>query len=60
VVAHTFNPITQEAGAGGSLAVPSQPGLQSESQDGWGYTETLSQKSKQVNKQTITTQKSIF
>ena len=33
VVAQTFNPSTQEAEAGRSLWVQSQPGLQSESQD---------------------------
>jgi hypothetical protein len=36
VVAHAFNPSTQEAEAGGFL---SQPGLQSEFQDSQGYTE---------------------
>ena len=30
VVAHTFNPSSQEAEAGGSLLVQGQPGLQSE------------------------------
>jgi hypothetical protein len=37
VVAHTFNPSTQEAEAGGFLS-PGQPGLQSEFQDSQGYT----------------------
>jgi hypothetical protein len=36
VVAHTFNPSTREAEAGG---VRGQPGLQSEFQDSQGYTE---------------------
>jgi biotin carboxylase len=35
-VAHTFNPSTQEAEAGG---FPGQPGLQSEFQDSQGYKE---------------------
>jgi hypothetical protein len=38
VVAHAFNPGTQEAEASGSLS-SSQPGLQSESQNSQGYTE---------------------
>jgi hypothetical protein len=38
VVAHTFNPSTREAEAGGFLS-SSQPGLQSEFQDSQGYTE---------------------
>jgi hypothetical protein len=38
VVAHTFNPSTQEAEAGGFLS-SRQPGLQSEFQDSQGYTE---------------------
>ena len=37
VVAHTFNPSTWEAEAGGFLSL--QPGLQSEFQDRQGYTE---------------------
>jgi hypothetical protein len=36
VVAHAFNPSTQEAEAGGFL---SQPSLQNEFQDSQGYTE---------------------
>lgn len=36
---HTFNTNTREAGAGGSLGVRGQPGLQRELQDGWSYTE---------------------
>lgn len=39
VVAHTFDPSTREAKAGGSLWVPGQPGLQSEFQDSQGYPE---------------------
>ena len=39
VVAHTFNPSTQEAEAGGSLWVRGQPGRQSEFQDNQDYTE---------------------
>jgi hypothetical protein len=38
VVAHTFNPSTREAEAGGFLS-SRQPGLQSEFQDSQGYTE---------------------
>jgi hypothetical protein len=37
VVADTFNPSTQEAEAGRSLWVQSQPGLQSEFQDSQGF-----------------------
>jgi hypothetical protein len=39
VVAHTFNPSTWEAEAGGFLSFQGQPGLQSEFQDSQGYTE---------------------
>jgi hypothetical protein len=39
MVMHAFNPSTQEAEAGGSLAVWGQPGLQSEFQDSQGYTQ---------------------
>jgi hypothetical protein len=38
MVAHTFNPSTWEAEAGGFF-VRGQPGLQSEFQDSQGYTE---------------------
>jgi hypothetical protein len=38
VVAHTFNPSTREAEAGGFLRFL-RPGLQSELQDSQGYTE---------------------
>ena len=34
MVAHTFNPSTQKAEAGGSLWIQGQPGLQSEIQEG--------------------------
>jgi hypothetical protein len=47
-VAHTFNPSTWEAEAGGSLSwVQDLPGLQSEFQSSQGYIEKLSQKIKQ-------------
>jgi hypothetical protein len=36
-MAHTFNPSTWEAEAGGSLWVWGQPGLQSKFQDSQGY-----------------------
>jgi hypothetical protein len=39
VVAHAFNPSTQETEADGSLWVRDQPGLQSEIQDSQGYKE---------------------
>lgn len=39
LVAHTFNPSTQEAEAGKSLQIPDQAGLQTELQDSQGYTE---------------------
>jgi hypothetical protein len=39
VVAHAFNPSTQEAEAGRYLSSRGQPGLQSELQDSQGYTE---------------------
>ena len=39
--AHSFNPNTREAEAGGSLWIWSQPGLQSMFQDSQGYRETL-------------------
>ena len=39
VVAHTFNPSTQEAEAGGPPWVRGQPGLQSQFQDSQGYTQ---------------------
>jgi hypothetical protein len=39
MVVHAFNPSTWEAGAGGSLWVQGQPGLQRESQNNQGYTE---------------------
>jgi hypothetical protein len=52
VVAHVFNPSTQEAEAGGFLSSrPGQPGLQSEFQDSQGYTEKPCLKRKQTNKQ---------
>jgi hypothetical protein len=39
VVAHAFNPSTWEAEARGFFLVHGQPALQSEFQDGQGYTE---------------------
>jgi hypothetical protein len=50
VVAHTFNPNTQEAEA--SRFLSRQPGLQSEFQDSQGYTENPISKNKNKNKQT--------
>jgi hypothetical protein len=47
VVAHAFNPSTQEAEAGGFLA-----GLQSEFQDSQGYTEKPCLEKQNKNKQT--------
>ena len=57
MVAHTFDPNTWEAEAGGFLWIRGQPGLQSEVQNNQDYTEKLSQNaskqaSKQTNKQT--------
>jgi hypothetical protein len=49
VVAHAFNPSTQEAEAGGSLN-QGQPGLQSEFQDSQGYTENLCLREKKERK----------
>ena len=53
VVAHTFNPSTLEAEAGGSLWVWDHPGLQIEFQDNQGYVERPCVKNtkKQTNKQ---------
>jgi hypothetical protein len=51
MVAHTFNPSTQEAEAGGFLS--SKPGLQSEFQDSQGYTEkSCLEKQNKTSKQT--------
>jgi hypothetical protein len=41
VVAHTYNPRTQEAEADGSLRVQGQPVLQSEFQDSQSYIKKL-------------------
>ena len=50
VVAHTFNPSTREAEAGGFLRFL-RPGLQSEFQDSRGYTEKpCLETNKQTNK----------
>jgi hypothetical protein len=48
VVAHTFNPSTWEAEAGGFLS--SRPAWSTEFQDSQGYRETLSQKTKTKQK----------
>jgi hypothetical protein len=50
VVAHTFNPSTQEAEAGGSLWVWGQPDLYSEFQGSQSYSEKPWLKNKQANK----------
>jgi hypothetical protein len=47
---YTFNSITQEAEAGGSLGVQGQPGLQSEFQDSYGYTKKPSLEETTTNK----------
>ena len=52
MVAHAFNPSTQEAEAGGYLQVRGQPGLQSEFQDSQDYPEKpCFQKTKQLEEQ---------
>ena len=52
MVAHTFNPSTQEAEAGGSLWTWAQPDLYSEFQDIQGYVEwSCLQKPKQEQQQ---------
>ena len=54
VVAHTFNPSTWEAEAGGFLWGQGQPGLQSKFQDSpQSYRETLSWKTKTKQKQNL-------
>jgi len=56
-VAHTFNPTTWEAEAGGFLWVRGQPGLQSKFQESWSYTKKPCLKqNKQTNKRKTTTQ----
>lgn len=52
VVAHAWNPNTQEADTGGSLWVPGQPELHSEFKTPWTTHSDLSQKQNQLNKQT--------
>jgi hypothetical protein len=51
VLVHTFNPSTWEAETGEFLSL-CQPGLQSEIQDSWGYTEKpcLTKKKKKKKK----------
>ena len=44
IVAHTFNPSTAEAEAGGYLWVPGQPGLQTENQTNQDYIDPVSKK----------------
>jgi hypothetical protein len=51
VVAHTFNPSTWGAEAGGFLS--SRPGLHSEFQDTQGYTENPVLKNKQTKKKSM-------
>jgi hypothetical protein len=53
VVAHTFNPNTQEAEAGGFLSSRPVRGLQSKFQDSQGYTEKPCLKKKQQQQQKI-------
>ena len=50
VVAHAFNPSTQEEEAGGSLRVRGQAGLQSEFQHNQGYTEKPCLKNKKTKR----------
>ena len=51
MVAHTFNPNTQEAETGGSLLVRGQPGLQSLFQDNQGcYTEKPCLEKPEINR----------
>ena len=56
MVAHTFDPNTPEAEAGGSLWILGQPGLQSEFQGSQSYTEKpcLKKPKQQQNKHTHT------
>ena len=50
IVAHPFNPSTQEAEAGRFLSVQSQPALQIEFQDSQGYTERPCLRKKNLKK----------
>jgi hypothetical protein len=59
MVAHTFNPSTPEAEAGGSLRMWGQPGLQNEFQDSQGWAEKPHLK-KQNTKQTIQQTKMVW
>jgi hypothetical protein len=55
MMAHAFNPRTQEAETGGSLWVRGQPGLQSEFQDSWSYREKASLRKTTITSITTTT-----
>ena len=50
MVAHPFNPRTQERKTGTFLSVQGQPVLRGEFQNIWGYREILSQKGKKKKK----------
>lgn len=57
MVAHSFDPRTQEAEVRGFLWVKGQPGLQNKFQDSQDYTETFSEKKKKKRKKKASKQK---